>query len=111
MHHALPDEDARDKFAGESWAMRLTRLADRQLEVGGGQLLGLCCVHVFASTVISSWEELIGFSQLTRLESAFVWSSAQSVGSVEGTSVCVHCLDSLSQADGIQVTYGQHSLG
>ncbi|MEW5298367.1 MAG: hypothetical protein WDW36_001499 [Sanguina aurantia] len=33
MHHALPDEDARDKFAGESWAVRLTRLADRQLEV------------------------------------------------------------------------------
>lgn len=44
MHHALPDEDARDKFAGESWAMRLTRLADRQLEVGRDAWVRLSCV-------------------------------------------------------------------
>lgn len=34
LRYLLPEEDARDKFAGESWGVRLSKQSERQLEVG-----------------------------------------------------------------------------
>ncbi len=36
LRYLLPEEDARDKFAGESWGVRLSKQSERQLEVGAG---------------------------------------------------------------------------
>lgn len=36
MRYLLPEEDLKEKFAGESWGMRLTRQAEKQLEVLAG---------------------------------------------------------------------------
>ncbi|KAG2439747.1 hypothetical protein HYH02_010624 [Chlamydomonas schloesseri] len=33
LRYLLPEDDVKEKFAGESWGMRLTRQAERQLEV------------------------------------------------------------------------------
>ncbi len=33
LKHLLPDDEARDRLAGESWPLRLARSADRCLEV------------------------------------------------------------------------------
>ncbi len=36
LRYLLPEEDAKDKFAGESWGSRLQRTAEKQLEVLAG---------------------------------------------------------------------------